>query len=97
VTETNRFDEAWEAWRRDLTDAFTPASNTGLSARMWQALRAVGAVDSTDECIRRDWGMGLMTGEERWLAPLRTAGLDESAIHALITVIQRHPIPAAGG
>jgi hypothetical protein len=52
---------------------------------------------AADGRLRRDWGLGLMTGDERWLAPLRAASLDEPAIHALIATIRRHPIPAAGG
>ena len=91
------FDAAWEQWRRDLTEGLAAASGDGITAPMWQALQGAGAIDPADGWIRREWGLGLMTGAEDYLRPLRAAGMRDEAVRALIALVQRHPAPAAGG
>ena len=47
------FDQAWDAWRRDLTDALAPAAGA-ISAHVCRALDEAGGFDPTDGLITRD-------------------------------------------
>jgi len=90
------FDEAWARWRRALTEALQPASGE-VSAQTHAALEAAGAFNPTDGFIDRDWALGLLTNEAARTRPLRAQGLSKHDLHRLSALLQRHPLPAAGG
>ena len=96
MTDETLFDQAWDHWRRALTDALAPAAG-GIALPVLQALEEAGAFDLVDGLITRDWAFGLMTHEGDHVERLAARGLSEAAISRLVALIQRHPAPAAGG
>lgn len=97
MAEKTLFDEAWDQWRRDLTNALMPATGGTIAVHIVQVLREVGAFDPEDGRIIRDWALALMTEEEGYVRRLSAGGLTDVEVHRLITLVQRHSAPAAGG
>ena len=93
MAEETLFDQAWEQWRRTLTDAFASAD---LSARTRQALAEAAAFDPADGLIDRNWALELLTEGEP-AARLRAHGLSADEVEAIVDLVRRHPAPAAGG
>jgi hypothetical protein len=96
MAQETAFDEAWDQWRQAVTQALTPALGE-VSDRMHRALQAAGALDPADGCVARDWALGLLTGADESIRPLVAQGLSADDVDQLTALIQRHPLPAAGG
>ena len=96
MAEQTAFDEAWARWREDLTAALGPALGDA-AVHVMKVLTEAGAFDPADGQIRRDWALGLMTGDGDHVRVLRAGGLSEEQVSALTTLVLRHPLPAAGG
>lgn len=96
MADETAFDEAWERWREDLTNALAPALGDD-SAHVLKVLADTGAFDPEDGQIRRDWALGLMTGDDERVRLLIAGGLSDDHVRALTALIRRHPLPAAGG
>ena len=93
VAEESLFDQAWDQWRRTLTDALGSAD---LSAHTRQVLAETAAFDPADGLIDRTWALELLAEGEP-AARLRAHGLSEAEVAAMVDLIRRHPTPAAGG
>ncbi len=96
MTRETLFDEAWERWRRGVTGALSPTFGDDAD-RVRQALTTVGALDPADGLISREWALGLLTGDEERVRLLTERGLSDGTVRDLIALIERHPLPAAGG
>ena len=96
MADETLFDQAWDGWRRALTDALAPAAGN-VALPVLQALEEAGAFDPGDGLITRDWALGLMTREGDHVERLAARGLRPVEISHLVALIQRHPPPAAGG
>ena len=93
MADETLFDQAWEQWRRALTEALRSAA---LSARTRRALEEAAAFDPADGLVDRDWALGLLSGAEPSLR-LRAHGLSDEEVDRLVELVRRHPAPAAGG
>ena len=96
MTDETLYDQAWDHWRRTLTDALAPAAGN-VSPPVFRALADAGAFDAADGCITRDWALGLMTRESDHVRRLAARGLSDGEVSHLVDLIHRHPPPAAGG
>ena len=93
MAEESLFDQAWDQWRRTLTEALASAD---LSAHTRQVLAETAAVDPTDGLIDRNWALELLVEGEP-VAQLRAHGLSDAEVDAVVDLVRRHPAPAAGG
>jgi hypothetical protein len=97
MTDENLFDAAWDQWRWDVTHAIMSSMPAGEAAWLFRIFYQVGALHPDDKYLRREWGLGLLSGATAVVDPLQMAGVTDDQLRALVVLIQRHPIPAAGG
>lgn len=93
MADETLFDQAWEQWRRALTQAL---ASPDTSPRTRQALAQAGALDPDDGLVDRTWAFALIAGGEP-ARQLAAHGLSDEEIDRLVALVRRHPTPAAGG